>query len=102
MQNKMLNATPFCTEWLCSSAVVFCLAGKIYEHKVNNITMSPDNYLSIFSRMLSFNLARAQTPTPSFFTLARGSRRSLQNTSEQLRRHITSCLRTRREMSTGV
>lgn len=76
--------------------------GKIYEHKVNNITMSPDNYFSIFSRMLSFNVARAQTPTPSFFTLARGSRRSLQNTSEQLRLQITSCLRTRREVSTGV
>eukprot|EP00238_Polyblepharides_amylifera_P007009 CAMPEP_0196574682 /NCGR_PEP_ID=MMETSP1081-20130531/4341_1 /TAXON_ID=36882 /ORGANISM="Pyramimonas amylifera, Strain CCMP720" /LENGTH=330 /DNA_ID=CAMNT_0041892775 /DNA_START=350 /DNA_END=1342 /DNA_ORIENTATION=- len=40
--------------------------GKIYEHKVDNVTMDPDGYLSIFSKMLNLRVEQA-TPTPSFY-----------------------------------
>mmetsp|Transcript_31990 Transcript_31990/g.60157 ORF Transcript_31990/g.60157 Transcript_31990/m.60157 type:complete len:413 (-) Transcript_31990:328-1566(-) len=40
--------------------------GKIYEHKVTNVALTPDNYMNVLSRMLQMNV-QTQSPTPSFF-----------------------------------
>jgi len=64
--------------------------GKIYEHKVNNITTSPDNYLSLFNRMLSVTVAKNQAPTPSFFRP-----QPIHKTPKQQALENASCVNTR-------
>lgn len=50
-----------------NSLVILVVAtGKIYEHKVTNVALTPDNYMNVLSRMLQMNV-QTQSPTPSFF-----------------------------------